>query len=203
MQHGDGTPSATDISATDRGGNDPATQAPVGPTRRLGGRLLVLFVIAGLITMWGYVLYLAFFQGRQPPLDRIEDPAFARAAETRCAQALDEVSTLPLANESPSPEHRADVLDQANVAFGSMLDDLEGMTELVPDGDDRDRTNAWLDDWKTFLSDRESFASSLRVDPEARMLVSEKPGEGRHITGWIDEFAKANRMPSCASPSDA
>jgi hypothetical protein len=35
------------------------------------------------------------------------------------------------------------------------------------------------------------------------LLVSEKPGEGQQITGWIDEFATANRMPSCASPSDA
>ena len=41
------------------------------------------------------------------------------------------------------------------------------------------------------------------TDPDARMLVSEKEGEGRHVTAWIDEFAAANRMPSCASPTDA
>ena len=37
----------------------------------------------------------------------------------------------------------------------------------------------------------------------ACLPVSEKAGEGQQITGWIDEFAKANRMPSCATPTDA
>ena len=43
---------------------------------------------------------------------------------------------------------------------------------------------------------------ALRADPDARLLVSEKPGEARQITGWIDEFALANRMASCATPAD-
>lgn len=167
------------------------------------GRTLVAVAVTGLVAMWVYVLYLAFIHGRQPPVDRIEDPAFAQASEVRCAEAVDEVEELPLATESPTPEHRADVLDRANAAFGSMLDDLDGMTHLVPEADERERAEAWLADWRIFLTDRESYADALRTDPEARMLVSEKPGEGRHITGWIDEFAKANRMPSCASPDDA
>lgn len=179
--------------------DDPNATRPPSTT----GRALVLLIVTGLVAMWVYVLYLAFVPGRQPPADRIADPAFAQAAESRCARALDQVEELPLATESPTPEHRAGVLDQANAAFGSMLDDLDGMVGLVPEGDERGRAEAWLDDWRTFQSDRERYASALRSDPEARMLVSEKPGKGRHITGWIDEFAKANRMPSCASPTDA
>lgn len=198
MQDGNGAPSVTDMPGPDAG-NDDANPSP----GRRAGRALVLPLVAALLAMWGYVIYLALFEGRQPPADRIEEPAFAEAAETRCARALDEVDTLPLATESPTPEDRADVLDQANAMFGSMLGDLERMTDLVPQGDDRDRTEAWLADWRIFLEDRESYASALRTDPEARMLVSEKAGEGRHITGWIDEFAKANRMASCASPTDA
>lgn len=194
MQHRTAAPCSLD--ATD---DDPNAAEPPSTT----GRALVLLVVTGLVAMWAYVLYLAFFQGRQPPVDRIEDPTFARAAEVRCAQALDAVEELPLATESPTPEHRAGVLEQANAAYGSMLDDLDGMIHLVPESDERERAEAWLADWRIFLEDRETYASALRTDPEARMLVSEKPGEGRHITGWVDEFAKANRMPSCSSPTDA
>jgi hypothetical protein len=84
-----------------------------------------------------------------------------------------------------------------------MLDDLDGMVTLVPAGHERDNATEWLADWRTFLADREDFADRLHTDPDARMLVSEKAGEGRHITEWIDEFAQANHMSSCASPMDA
>jgi hypothetical protein len=167
-------------------------------------RILILVVVAGLVSMWGYVVYLAFWEGRQPPIDRIDDPAFARAAEDRCAEAVDRVAELPAAQESTDPEERAAVLDEANATFAVMLDDLDDLVTLVPAGDERDNATEWLADWRTFLSDREDFADRLRTDgADARMLVSEKEGEGRHITEWIDEFAKANRMSSCASPMDA
>jgi hypothetical protein len=166
-------------------------------------RILILVVVAGLLAMWGYVVYLAFGPGRQPSPDRIDDPAFAEAAEDRCAEAVDRVSELPLAEETTDPAERAAVLDEANATFAAMLDDLDGMVTLVPAGDDRHNTTEWLADWRIFLADREDFADRLRTDPDARMLVSEKAGEGRHITEWIDEFALANHMASCGSPLDA
>ncbi|HEV7759577.1 MAG TPA: hypothetical protein VGO78_11330 [Acidimicrobiales bacterium] len=166
-------------------------------------RILILVVVAGLLAMWGYVLYLAFGPGRQPPIDRIDDHTFAIAAESRCAEAVDHVGELPLANEAHDPAERAAVLDEANATFAAMLDDLDGMTTLVPAGHWRENTTEWLADWRIFLADREDFADRLRTDPDARMLVSEKEGERRHITEWIDEFALANHMASCASPTDA
>jgi hypothetical protein len=165
--------------------------------------VFLLLVVAGLVAMWGYVLYLAFGPGRQPPIDRLDDPAFAVAAEDRCAEALDAVGALPVASESTTAAERADVLDRADAMFVEMLDDLDGMTHLAPAGDQRRRATEWLADWRTYLGDRQAFADALRADPDARLLVSEKPGEGRQITGWIDEFAKANRMPSCVTPTDA
>jgi hypothetical protein len=61
----------------------------------------------------------------------------------------------------------------------------------------------WLPDWRTYLDDRKAFADALRADPDARLLVSQKESEGRQVRGWIDEFAKANRKPSCVTPTDA
>jgi hypothetical protein len=83
-----------------------------------------------------------------------------------------------------------------------MLDDLDGLAALAPAGDPRDLVQEWLADWRTLLQDRVDYAVALRADPNARLLVSEKGDTGRHITGWIDEFALANRMESCATPTD-
>src|SRR5690606_1036047 len=152
--------------------------------------------------MWAYVVYLAVGPGRQPPIDRLDDPAFAEAAEPRCAAAVEAVDELPVAAAVDTAEERAEVLDEANDSFEDMLDDLEGMLDLVRAGEQRGRAEAWRSGGRSYPGDRRPYAEALRVDPEARLLVSEKEGEGRHVTGWIDEFAKANRMPSCATPTD-
>lgn len=196
----DAPPAPSAASASD----DPADASPgPGGRGRRTARLAIAAVVVGLLAMWGYVLYLAFGPGRQPPIDRLDDPAFAEAAEDRCAAALDEIDALPAASSTPDPSERADVLDQANAIYGSMLDDLAGQTRLVPDREQRGYAEEWISDWRTHLGDRRDYARDLRTDPDARLLVSEKPGEGRQITAWIDEFALANRMPSCASPTDA
>jgi hypothetical protein len=184
----------------------PASDEPGAPTtaaRRWGPtRIVLTVVVVALVSMWGYVLYLAFGPGRQPPIDRLDDPAFAQAGEERCAEALDAVDELPVASESATAADRAAVVAQADAVFAAMLDDLEDMVDLAPAGDQRRRASEWLADWRTYLGDREAFAETLRTDPDARLLVSEKAGEGRQVTGWIDEFAKANRMPSCVTPTD-
>jgi hypothetical protein len=166
-------------------------------------RLVLAAVVVALVSMWGYVLFLAFGPGREPPIDRLDDPAFAEAGEQRCAEAVEQVEALPAASEAADAAERADVLTAADGIFEDMLDDLDGMVGLAPPGDQRRRATEWLADWRTYLGDRQAYAQALRTDPGARLLVSEKPGEGRQITGWIDEFAAANRMPSCVTPTDA
>jgi hypothetical protein len=165
-------------------------------------RILLTAVVVALVSMWCYVLFLAFGPGRQPPIDRLDDPAFAEAGEERCAEALDVVADLPVASESPTAAERADVIVEADAAYTAMLDDLDGMVDLAPAGDQRRRATEWLADWRTYIGDREAYAAALRSDPDARLLVSEKEGDGRQVTGWIDEFANANRMPSCVTPTD-
>jgi hypothetical protein len=183
-------------------GHPEGDDAPTG-WRWTPTRIVLAGVVVALVSMWVYVLYLAFGPGRQPPIDRLDDPAFATAAEARCAEAVAAVDELPLATETSTATERADVLDQADAEFAAMLDDLDAMATLAPAGDQRRRATEWLADWRTYLGDREAYADALRADPGARLLVSEKPGEGRQITAWIDEFALANRMDSCVTPTDA
>lgn len=183
----------------------PDAEEPDAPSGRrwTPTRVFLTVVVLALVSMWGYVLFLAFGPGRQPPIDRLDDPAFAEAGEARCAEALAEVDEMPVASESHTATERAGVLADADAVFEVMLNDLDGMVDLAPAGDQRRRATEWLGDWRTYLGDREAYAEALRTDPDARLLVSEKAGEGRQITGWIDEFAKANRMPSCITPTDA
>jgi hypothetical protein len=185
--------------------DEPDADEPDAPASRRWTpvRVLLTVVALAMVAMWGYVLFLAFGPGRQPPIDRLDDPAFAEAGEARCAEALVEVEALPVASASASAPERADVLAEADAVFAGMLDDLDGLATLAPAGDQRRRATEWLADWRTYLGDREAYAEALRADPGARLLVSEKAGEGRQVTGWIDEFAKANRMPSCVTPTDA
>lgn len=190
------TPLADEPAAAD---DDP----PGGHRRRWRpGRVVLAGAVVVMVAMWGYVLYLAFGPGRQPPIDRLDDPAFAEAAESRCAVAVSAVEDLPFASELPSATERAQVLQQANGIFAAMLDDLDDLADLAPPGEQRRAVDEWLADWRTLMSDRVAYAEALREDPDARLLVSEKDDTGRHVTGWIDEFALANRMRSCATPTD-
>ena len=70
------------------------------------GRLLIALAVVGMAAMWGYVLYLAFGPGRADPIDRLDDPAFAVDAESRCAAAVDEIDALPHPQETKTSAAR-------------------------------------------------------------------------------------------------
>lgn len=161
------------------------------------GRIVTTVLVVGMVGMWGYVLYLAFGPGRQPPPDRLDDPAFAEAAQDRCDEALGVVAALPAASETTTAAERADVIDRANETFAAMLDDLD---ELVPGGEDGEIVREWLADWRTYLGDRETYADAVRDDPEARLFVSAKDRD--QITEYLDAFAADNHMPACGTPLD-
>lgn len=172
-------------------------RAPSGRGRT--GRVLVTLIIIGLVTMWSYVVYLAFGPGRADSPDKLDDTAVVEAAERRCADALASIDARPVASEfAGRPEARAAELDASNADLAAMLADLR---ELVPEGEDGRLVGLWLDDWEVFLRDREDYADRLREDDGARLLITEK--DGRHITLAIDDFAKVNHMASCVTPGDA
>jgi hypothetical protein len=161
------------------------------------GRILVTILVVAMVAMWGYVLYLAFGPGRQDPPDRLDDPAFAVAAQVRCGAALTVVDRLPDAVQTHDPAERATVVAEANDAFAAMLDDLEGLT---PGGEDGELVTAWLADWRTYLGDREAYVEALGTDPDARLLVTAKDND--QITEFMDAFAADNHMPACGTPID-
>lgn len=160
-------------------------------------RPVIYVIVAGLVAMWVYVIYLAFGPGRQDPPDRLADPAFATAAQERCSQALDQVAQLPRIEPDTPPDVVSDAVSEANEHFAAMLDDLAA---LAPSGEDGEIVMEWIGDWRTYLADREAYAEAVRDDRGAQLLVS--PKANRQVTTHIDAFAQDNRMPSCGTPID-
>lgn len=176
----------------------PSARPPGEPSPRWTPiRLVLVLAIAGIVAMWGYVLFLAFGPGRQPPVDRLAHPTFAAAAQARCDEALDEVALLPDAAETASATERAEVIEQANAFLDAMLVDL---LDLAPEGEEGEMVAAWVADWRTYLGDRAAYAAAIRADPAAPFLVSAKDND--QITEFIDGFAADNRMPACGVPLD-
>lgn len=159
------------------------------------GRSLSIAAVVALTVAWIWVF---LFAPRGHP-DRLEDRAFPEAAEAICAQAREDVLALPRAFEADDFAARADVLDEATARLATMIDDLD---DIAPPVVDEDTTNisTWLDDWRTYLRDRETYAALLRVDEDPAFTVTDKGGV--QVTEYIDGFADANDMESCQIPLD-
>ncbi len=177
-----------------------STTAPIEDGERprwTRGRVLASVTVVTLLVMWGYVLYLAFGPGRQPPPDRLDDPSFATSAQAVCDAAQADVAELPRAVDATSAAERASVVASANERLTAMVDDLEA---LVPSGEDGEIVTLWLADWRTYLEDRTGYAEALRSDPEARLFVTARDQD--QVTEYINAFAADNKMLACATPLD-
>ena len=164
------------------------------------GRALAVVVAIGLAGMWLYVwAYHLSGQGERDMPDRLDDLAWTQQAEQICEAAAARVSALPGAHNAQSADDRADVIEAATAEIEDMLRQIEA---IAPTGDTRDAriTSAWLVDYRIWLDDRYAYADTLRVDPTARFLVTEKAG--RYINAPVDRFARVNEMEACMSFGD-
>ena len=123
-----------------------------GPTKRMRtavARTATATLIIALLIFWAWAFLLY-----EPPgnPDRLEDRNWTTAAEQLCALAVSSINNLPAAIESPSPKHRADVIDRATLLLNKMVENLGALTG----GTDRDLDliDKWLDDWSIYLNDR-------------------------------------------------
>jgi hypothetical protein len=171
---------------------------PDAPSRSRIALVATLVAVALLLGGWIYVLFLY-----DPGLliDELADKRFPTEAEQVCAAAKAELEQLPRAELATSPDQRADVVEQSNVILANMLADLRPLTPTTPERD-AEAVPEWLDDWATYLGNRERYVENLRVDDEARFLESTKGSDTKGITRAINGFAQVNRMDSCTTPAD-
>jgi hypothetical protein len=165
------------------------------PWRRVS-RLVIAAGLVGVVVMWFY----AFF-GEVPAPARLDDQTFPIAAEPICARARATIDRLPRAFETKDDQMaRAAVVDQATDTLTAMVAELRAT--VPPAQPSRDRLNAWLGDWDTYLRDRRDYTARLRADFYAKFYVSQSERDRRQINGSLDNFAKVNAMASCATPED-
>ncbi|UDY36234.1 hypothetical protein [Dermatobacter hominis] len=155
----------------------------------------LLFVVAT-FAVWIYALFL-YDPGLM--IDELEDRTFPTQAEEICHQARVRIEALPTADQTPDHVERADVVDQANEALRDMTAQL---APIVPQGEGKVSSGIeqWIEDWDTYIGDRQDYADQLREDPMTRFSESLKAN--RQISRAIDAFAQVNRMESCMVPGD-
>ncbi|QGG95212.1 hypothetical protein [Actinomarinicola tropica] len=189
-------PDTTTLDPTPPGG-DPA---PASPRRRRVSLVAAGVAFAAITAFWAWILvYQLQNRGEEDMPDRLDDLSWTAEADRVCAATTERVAELPPAHTSPTADARADVIEEATAEIELMLQELEGLAPA--DGSrDADITADWIADYRIFLQDRLRFADSLREDPGAQFLVTEKYGS--HITKPIDRFARVNEMEACMSPGD-
>ncbi|MCS5684364.1 MAG: hypothetical protein NZ654_03865 [Acidimicrobiales bacterium] len=157
--------------------------------------LILVAVVAGLIGMWFYAFLLA--PSGNP--DRMEDRTWPTSAERRCAEARDAIDALPPAYQSGSPFERSDYLEKGTEILKNMVSDLGSL----PGGSasDRDLAARWLEDWESYLSDRQAHVKRLRSEGDVRPLLSAL-SDGSSMLERMNGFARVNDMESCLDPGD-
>ncbi len=156
--------------------------------------------LAALVVAMGVLWVYAFFLAPSGNPDRLEDRAWAAAAEVRCARALDEVALLPTAASAPDPATRADDLDDATAVVRAMVDDLAALGGGA--GDDRDLVAHWLADWEVYVADRLAHAERLRSEGDVKPLLTALPSGAGSVLERMNGFARVNDMESCLDPGD-
>jgi hypothetical protein len=143
---------------------------------------------------WIWVLFVA----PAAPEDKLKDPAFSRAAQTVCTNAINDLSTSNLLNQkTATPGERADLVERQSTRLASMLQQLRGLS--VSNADDAHAVSGWLDDWDQWLRDRATWATQLRAGQD--VPFNEKADvNGDPNSKPLVAFAITNEMSACVTP---
>jgi hypothetical protein len=160
---------------------------------------LLGLAVAFVVFMWIFAFFFASDEG----INRIEDRAWAARAEEICAAAKTEL--VALADFRRLDEvggdalgQRADIVEKANAILTTMIDDVNSVEPVGERG--AKVIPRWIDDWRTYLSDRVTYVAALRSGDGGGF--SETEINGSPITNFLGDLARQNEMPSCQAPLD-
>ena len=166
-------------------------------TERRSATLRQGIVVAAAILMAGFWFYVLFIAPSAPE-DKLKDPAFARAAQSVCSRALDDLSAANVLNQkAATPQQRADFVARSDSRLRAMVGQLHA---IIPNNsDDRAAVTAWLDDWDQWLRDRAAWGDELRAGHD--VPFNEKAREnGEPNSKALIAFAVTNEMGACQTP---
>ena len=179
---------------------DPAVDPKRG--RRSLVRVVLVLVVAALLAMWVYVLFI----GKEKFPNAVHDLTWRASAERVCAGVARQVAALPpaatFAHIQPRAEalrRRADVGQEVNDLLARQLAELQALPAPTS-RDDQLLVQAWFDDWKIYLGDRRDHVESWREGHDDQF--AESMASGGPISDRMDDLANANRMEDCVVPND-
>ena len=169
---------------------------------RWGVRAVLLAIVAALVAMWIYVLFI----GKEQSPNRLADQERAKRAEPVCAATAKRLAALPaavtFAQVRPLEEalrRRADVGEQATALLDGQLAQLRALP--APTGPhDGVLLQAWFADWDRYLADRRDHIASWQAGHDKPFAESE--ANGGPISDRMDSLSTLNGMPSCVAPAD-
>ena len=163
-------------------------------------RILLTIICVGIAGMWVY----AFGFAPRESFNKINDAAWQARAQAHCKTAENirfafEDLTPMKADDPQALKTKAKLVDAATDALENAINliaadkpaDAKGQ-ELVPE---------WIADYRTYISDRRSFAQALRT-ATVRPYFAESEVEGVPISERISKFARENKMKTCQTPYD-
>ena len=177
---------------------DTPTAAP-SPTA-VWKRIVVLALMIVLAAFWVWALFFA----SKEAVNRIDDRSWAARAERICAsiderrEALADYTRIDVADPALI-QRRADVVDAATDLLDEMLAEVAAVRPSDPKG--AAIVPDWLDDYRTYLSDRRAYAEELRRTSQNAPFY-ETAEQGIPLSERIATFAGDNEMPSCSPPRD-
>jgi hypothetical protein len=183
--------------------NDLRSEASEAGDRSDGWGWKRVALLAGVLLFAGFWTWALFFASKEP-INRIGDRDWAARAESICAAA--ERERLELADfremEDATPElvrERAGIVDRATDVLERALDQVTA--ETPDDIKGQDLIPQWEADYRTYLTDRRTFADELRETGDNAPFYETESG-GIPISEKLTVFAADNHMASCAPPSD-
>lgn len=170
------------------------------PARRgwgLSAKVQVVIIVVNVV-FWAAILGWTLRGDYGDPPDRLDDPAFAAAAEPICAATATAIEALGLPTEVASPAERAELVEATDALLLDMVAALEELPR--PTGEEGGWVTTWLADWRTHIADRQAWAADLRIGDDHAFTESGRGNEP--VSTVIDNFAEVNGMDSCATPGD-
>lgn len=166
-------------------------------------RLSHLLIVIGFLTMAGFWIW-AFSpfptRGHPDTLDTLDGKSFTTTAEVRCADTTEQLDALPRDWDIDSPRKLADQVANGTSLLASLTADLRNLARSVTDPDEARKVGLWLDDWNTYIADRNNLVDKLREGERAEFIYTAR--DGIQIARIIDRFAQVNDMLSCETPKD-
>jgi len=176
-----------------------ANATNLGLLRSALGAGFKIFATVIIVASFGVWVYAFSGFASQDKADRFDDPLLAPAAEQICAIAIDDVAAMPGASEAENAKDRAVQIRATTTRYETMVNDLSALPTTTPR--DSEIMDGWVDNWRTLLADRRSYAETLEVDNQAQFSISKIEGRER-LDKRIRRLSSVNQMPSCADPQD-